>query len=235
MAIAVLAFGITYFTGNVLFASSIIYDNTDAPTGMSMFGGSVEYGDEITLGGFDRTITDFEFNYSQFNDAYKPTARIRFYKNDDEGRTPGTQLYDSGNFAIPQGVGDFTYSLRKLSVTVPDTFTWTVAWGETPHSCCGEGWESGMGTCWCLQEPHLVSLSTYNPPAIGLSDSDYWSLDYYTSSWIKEKGDDMDPYNFGAKVTATTVPEPSSLLLVGAGIIGLFFGRERSFEKNKRV
>ncbi|HLA50279.1 MAG TPA: PEP-CTERM sorting domain-containing protein, partial [Thermodesulfovibrionia bacterium] len=70
---------------------------------------------------------------------------------------------------------------------------------------------------WCSIEPSFVSLLTYDPPVVGFSDNYHWSLDYYTSSWIKEEG----APNFGVKIMATAVPEPSTLLLLGSGLAGL--------------
>lgn len=225
LLVAIFTFGAMFFTGNTIFANSIVYDNTITSTGIVYFNTSIEYGDEITLGGSERTITDFEFYYSKYNEADDPTARIRFYNNNGQSGAPSTLFYDSGNFALPVGVGDFTYSLSGLSVLVPDTFIWTVAWESTLFECYG----------WCMVEPYHIQLSTYNPPTVGFSDKDYWSLDYYSSSWVKESGDVIYPFNFGATITATTVPEPSTFLLLCIGIAGIIFVRWRFIRKAKSV
>ena len=195
------------------FADSIVYDNTITPTYGVVFGSgsSTELGDEITLGGTDRIITDFIFYYNTFNVGDGLTAKIRFYKNDGQLGIPNTLLYDSGSFTLP--VSDGIYTLNDIFVEVPDSFTWTFSWETEPFECIG----------WCMITPSFVSLLTYDPPVVGFSDNYYWSLDYYTSSWIKEEG----ASNFGVKIMATSIPEPSTLLLLGSGLIGLAGLRKR--------
>lgn len=218
LIVVISTFSIFFFTGSTLFASSIVYDNTVTPTnGFFLGGSSIQYGDEITLGGSDRIITDFQFYYFKLNEAEEPTAIIRFYHNDGQSGAPGTLFYDSGNLPLSAGVGNYSYTLTGLSVLVPENFIWTVEWGEKPFICSG----------WCSGQRFLVGLSAYNPPAIGLSENNYWSLDYYTSSWVKESGDDIFPYNFGAKITATTIPVSSTFFLVCFGIMNMAFIRGR--------
>lgn len=77
LIVVISTFSIFFFTGSTLFASSIVYDNTVTPTNVFIWGGG-QYGDEITLGGSDRMITDFQFYYFKLNEAEDPTARIRF-------------------------------------------------------------------------------------------------------------------------------------------------------------
>ena len=193
------------------------------PTNVFILGGG-QYGDEITLGGSDRIITDFQFYYFKLNEAEDPTARIRFYHNNGQAGAPGTLFYDSGALSLLAGIGDYSYTLTGLSVLVPETFTWTVEWGEKPFVCNG----------WCNLQPFLVGLSTYSPPAIGLSENSYWSLDYYTSSWVEYSGDDIFPYNFGAKITATDIPVSSTFFLVCFGIMNMAFIRGRFNTKVKQ-
>jgi hypothetical protein len=104
-----------------------------------------------------------------------------------------------------------------MSVLVPDTFTWTVSWGADLFEC----------EYWCMVTPYLPSLSAYDPPTIGASDGNYWSKDYYTSSWVEKEG-----LSFGATVYATAVaPEPISSILFVVG--GALLAGRRYIRKKK--
>src|SRR4051812_24631125 len=88
--------------------ADIIYDNSDTG-GTNVYyttSASLEFGDEVMLGGTSRTMSQFLFEYyGDFAASGDETARVRLYKADGpltaEGYlTPGTVLYDSGPFSI---------------------------------------------------------------------------------------------------------------------------------------
>lgn len=120
-----------------------------------------EYGDEIILGGDNRKILTFEFEYfGSFEPDGDETCVLRFYDNDGESliagdKAPGTLLYKSEPFTI---FPDFnTAALRNIDVEVPDKFTWTVEFA-------GLG---GLST-------DRAGLLLRDPPSIGRSFDDFW-------------------------------------------------------------
>jgi hypothetical protein len=104
------------------------------------------------------------------------------------------------------GVSFATRTLTGLSVTVPDTFTWTIQFGNTTG------------------DTNLTAI--YNPPVVGSSDPTFYWL-FSGGQWSTAAFGGGEPANFYARVTADVVPEPSTALLLGAGLLGLAYRRRR--------
>lgn len=178
--------------------AEIVYDNTTTDLHTTIGGASPpEIGDEINLAGTGRIVTEFMFEEAHVlkDPSSNPTTQVRFYANDGGGNSPGTLLYDSGSMS------GIVNSLSGLSVTVPDTFTWTVV---------VDGLTSNDG----------FGLAYFNPPTIGSSGDWYW---WHTSTGWQKMGFAEYVDNIGARVTVRDipVPEPGSLLLLCLGIVGL--------------
>ena len=195
-------------------SGAVVYDNTSHPLSSNQFnpGFGTEHGDEITLAGVDRIVTDFEFQYQL--GAGSGSARVRFYHNDGPGGEPGSLLYDSGDFALVVTGGTPTpFTLSGLEVAVPDTFTWTVSF-ESPTSTS-------------------IFNFVYDPPVVGSSDNDVYWLRFSGGDWNEAGFGLPDRANFYAEVTA--LPEPSTALqgLAGAALL-MLLGRLRSARRRQR-
>lgn len=192
------------------FATAVVYDNTTTLLAQAWPGAiDVEVGDEITLAGTERIVTEFMFGYfGDFTAEGDERARIRFYANDGTGGAPNTVLYDSGSVGISTG-SNLEYTLGGLSVAVPDTFTWTVKF---------EGLTQVDGD--------KAGFYFYDPPTVGSSLDYFWSRNVTVGTWNQgDFGSLVD--NLKARVTATSVPEPATLLLLGSGLAGVAVWRKR--------
>jgi hypothetical protein len=183
--------------------SAIVYDNTannlngqySPPTT------SLEFGDQITLDGTDRTLSQFQFSYFFSGTTVgAQTWTIRFYTN-GTASSPGTMAYESDPRPVGLGANGFntetiTFPLSSNLVTVPDTFTWTVQFSNLAAGEAG-------------------GLLLYGPPNVGSSFDDFWQKDG-AGAWSLNQitGTLAD---FTARVTA--VPEPGVLALGGLGVL----------------
>lgn len=160
-------------------------------------GTRIQVGDQIFLDGTDRRVTSFEFEAfvglgtggtATFGNE---TAEVLFYANNGgpSGLAPGALIFRSGEFNLNAGFQ--TVALQGLSVPVPDSFTWAVAFG---------GIELG----------EHVGLLHYNPPMVGASFDDLWVKDSGIgwSTLVIDNG--ATSGNFGARITATA--DPSALV-----------------------
>ena len=183
----------------------VVYSNTD--TFVAQFNpGTVEVGDEITLGGTDRFITAFSFEYFGANFGGSEMAKVRFYKNNGRPSTAGPPMpseimYDSGTFPIgatPAATLNFNQADLNGGILVPNNFTWSVTF-------------SGLGGS------ALAGVNLYNPPLIGSSFSDYWQND--GDVWGLQTNANFS-INFGSQFEASAVPEPSTVagLSVATGL-----------------
>ena len=120
-----------------------------------------EYGDEIILGGDNRKILSFEFEYfATFEPDGDETCVLRFYDNDGESlvadsKAPGTLLFQSDPFTIFPDYN--TATLRDINLEVPEKITWTVQFSGL----------TGLST-------DRAGLLLRNPPSIGRSFDDFW-------------------------------------------------------------
>lgn len=208
---------LAFLTASFVFCTTAlagtVYDNTTSSINNRSFGpptvsNGQEFGDQVFLSGLDRRITDFTFQYFLGSNAGgNETAELFFHLNDGgaSGTDPGTTIYRSGEFSLDKGFQ--TVTAQGLSVTVPNTFTWTVTFNGVD---LGE----------------QAGLLLYNPPTVGASFDDFWAKnsDGTWSTFLVDAG--ATPGNFYARVVA--VPEPSTVALaVLGGLAFLGFSRCR--------
>jgi hypothetical protein len=210
-----LLLAISLFSAPGLVADEIVYENSEQY--LDKYATiAVEYGDEITLGGTARTITEMAFEYyGKFLSQADEVARVRFYATDGgpwiqpngkpstEYFLPGTVLWESSLFPVRQGFN--TMDFNNINVTVPNTIIWTIEFfGLTMNTTPGS--------------EDVAGLLYYYLPSVGLSYNDMWS--HRSTGWQPEA---LPPSvvaknDFGSIFFA--VPEPSivSLVTLGAAI-----------------
>jgi hypothetical protein len=154
-----------------------------------------EHGDDVTLAPqVGRTVRRFAVNYYAENLSGNEQVRVRFYENDGitnyQGMaTPGTVIYDSGRCSIT-ATGCCTFTLSRLRVDVPETFTWTVQFF---------GYNQQRG--------ESLGLMTHDPPSVGTSYDDFWRR--LNGHWTLNRLP-LSKANFGARIWVDSAPPGSN-------------------------
>ncbi|MCL4178168.1 MAG: hypothetical protein KJ072_10570 [Verrucomicrobia bacterium] len=196
-------------------AVSLVYDNSTVDLNYNVKASTYEVADQIILGGTDRSLACFGFEYYNTSDS-AVEAQVRFYLNDGKAfrgiagwETPGTVFYDSGLFEVGKTdrstlwLKDFVCGAAvPLSMDLPDSFSWSVKF-------------TGLGA-----DEH-AGVTVYNGLEVGNNYNDYWvkkdrgwTLGYY------KDGDKVVPMNFAAQIYAKSVPEPTgALAILIAGLV----------------
>lgn len=197
--------------------AATIYDNTAATSdlGSRHDPGVLEIGDEILLGGPERYLTSFAFEFWALNNGTTSGSfngidvRVRFYLNEGPTfngyATPSSSFYDSGwldsfittptnRATINFNAGDFG---GGLFMPVVSNFTWSVQFRD-------------------MDVDDTVGLDLFNPPTVGQAINDYW--EFNGTSWSLMTN--TLPMNFAARFEAA-VPEPSGIVLAILGGLGL--------------
>jgi len=201
----------------------IVYDNSTTDLNQTYFGGTgVEFGDQIVLGGSERTIVDFKFEYFLGGATPSGNENLQLVIRANDGptisvptpgggtavvATPGTVLYTSPVLSMQSGFN--TAEASGFSFNAPNTFTWTVTMtGIDPGEAAG--------------------LILRDPPTVGSSFADFWQNNGGTwNTYLLDNGN--TPANFAARVSA--VPEPTtfaSILLAGLAGLGYVGYRRRN-------
>lgn len=173
-------------------------------------------GDDVTLGGTERDVTQFKLVLSSTAPVTIDKLDVWFYKNDGPDMdnriwAPGTELWSASQSQIDVS-GRRIVTFDVPNITVPDSFIWIA------YASSADGTASPAG------------LATYDPPNPGTSADGFWDHnigipEYADGKWYSQAFDPEGDAarviaNFGAEITA--VPEPASLLLLlvgGAAIV----------------
>ena len=205
-------------------SSEIVFENTSGmTTDYYMFGR--QYGDDISLAGSGRIVTEFTFLYFGNIPTNLISAgewRIRFYKNDGAPEYPNitstekpkSLIWESGMYPVQSGYQKTTLAVPQ--VTVPDRFTWTVEFFNLPQ-------DSDNGAGLVLANPPTIGakLPGNISPVIG-SYSDFWMLGEadIEDSWslhLFSSNPDVGPQgNFFAQVIAVANPNKAPVWISAA-------------------
>jgi hypothetical protein len=181
-----------------LLHAEIVFDNIQTNYNGMYYPDSIEYGDEIQLGGSANILNQFQFEYfGEFGFNLSPSVKVRLYANDGKGASeagefaqPGTLLFESVPMPIHPGYNILT--LRELSIPVTNNFTWTVQW---------EGLTGAFS--------NRAGIMFYNPPSVGKSYNDFWGK--FPDGWFPMNFGGNPVANFAARVWAS--PDPSVMVL----------------------
>ena len=206
-------------------SADTIFDNSTGDLLTRLNPGTLEIGDQIILGGSERYLTNFAFEFYGVNSA-DPTAfagtnvegRVRFYENNgvpfNGYATPNNAFYDSGWFSIAVPTNRATlvftagsdFAAGGLFIPVNE-MTWSIQF-------------QGMGAT------DEVGVDIYGPATVGLNYPDYWQNN--GGSWSLMTNSVID-VNIAARFEA--VPEPSAIALLALGGFGFLCRgwRQRQF------
>lgn len=110
--------------------SRVVYDNTVSSSSVRSFfpGNGIEFGDDVTLAGTERLLTDFRFDYFLSPNANaNEKAELFFRLNDGPDDTPGTMVFRSGEFTLDTSPSGYVIvDATELGVPVPNALTWSL-------------------------------------------------------------------------------------------------------------
>src|SRR5881394_1692842 len=185
--------------------SAIVYDNSSTDLGQQYFPtpNGLEFGDQVSLLGTDRVLSQFSFYYF-FSGATASTQSVtlRMYANSGTN-APVTPFYASDPIPLSTGANGFNtqtinFPLSSNLITLPDSFTWTVQFSSLAAGQTG-------------------GLLLYGPPNVGSSFNDFWQNNGAGTWSLNQINNGNTLADFGARVTA--VPEPGVLALGGIGAL----------------
>lgn len=179
-------------------AADVLYENTASRGSITRFAQSgLEYGEEIVLVGNGTYVID-SFAYEFFNEDPSGTnvlVTLRLYANDGLNGTPGTKLFESDAYGIPNTAADgYVICYRDLNVPLSSrSFTWTVQFTSF----------GGIAPAGLLE----TGLDMYSTPTVGSTYDDYWERNA-SGNWELRVGTNTSlnlsfPINFGCRVLGT--------------------------------
>lgn len=176
-------------------AAVIVYDNSTQYSGID-YESVNEAGDEVTLAGTARVVTEIQIEYwADFVAQGDEVGRVRFYANTGppwngapDAPTPAAPPIYEETFQLFTGYQTTVISVPN--VVVPDDFTWTVQF-------LGIAQTSGPVN-------DRAGLLFYGTPTVGRSLDDFWELT--ASGWELFFRTDVPKNNFGVRISAIAAP-----------------------------
>jgi len=205
-------------------SADILYNNGVNNSGYTLtLQNGQEAGNEILMTG-SYYLTNFSFNYySSGSDYGDVTLEILFQINNGTPyngyNTPGTVIYDSGPFSLPNNNGDggLDFSINDLSL------------GDTVPLNSNTPLPSDFTVSYIVQgltEDDVFGLDLYDPPAGGTPGSSYNDYWYNPGTgWILDTNNVAPSDNDIASIfygSLTPAPEPATIsigILSGAALL----------------
>ena len=197
--------------------AATVYDLSSG-AGNWYYPGTSEFGDELHLGGADRIIESFSFDYFA-NYSLVGGMTFRIYANDGAllggSHVPGT-LLDQRTLDVTAGGGRVVVQYPfDVANTLPNTLTYTVSFAPT------------------LNRPPDTAglLLSSDAPSVGSSFDDIWRrTGSGPSDWQLLQVTDPNtglPVAANFKATVTATPEPSTVALLALGGLGMLLAARR--------
>lgn len=191
----------TWTAANAQGQVEIVYNNTTTSLQAS-YESALEFGDQVTLQGLNRSLSRFQFEYSA---SLTPSANkigvVRMYANDGPAGAPGTLIWETDPFTLENGQGSVSFD-GVTGVTLPNTLTWSLV-------------ASG------LSGGERFGVQLYDPPTVGSSGNEFWQKNAFGgwSSQVLNNANGSTIANFSARITA--VPEPTTIAFAVVGGLAL--------------
>ena len=178
----------------------LVFDNTTNP-GVAVFGpGCCQAGNEVTLGGSRRKITQLSWMVDSQNNDVVVDFETRIYANDGPGGAPGTVIWESG---LLTGINVLSTN-SFVDILVPEVFVPNIV---------------TFTSRIVASTPIALARVRGGPSSVGSLNASWF--DSSVGGWSQQFGP------WGLRVLA--VPEPSVIsLLAIAGILVLRSSRSRS-------
>jgi hypothetical protein len=180
--------------------ATVIYSGLGTNGGWALPPVAGELGNEITVAGTDRVVTELEVGIFSQNGIFPngtPGSVVftaELYANDGAGGQPGSLLWQSADVGVdyPGGCSMVTFNVPQ--VVVPGTFTWTVDYVLTADTSPG--------------------LTTAPAPTIGS----------YIVGWFRGQNSEWGQATADLTAQIEAIPEPSTEGLVLVGLSALWLG-----------
>lgn len=195
--------------------AGVVYSNTTTNLflGSSYTGNSfTQIGDQIHLAGTERlaTLANVEvFNLGVAAGTFDATLRL-FDVGSPVGSQIGSDFVQTGVSAPGSSFIQFSFALPN--VLVPDDLVFTL--GISNQSAGAN-----------------ILAVLYNPPTIGGSDSSFLIANDGTNFGLYTAGAGGGKDNVYFELHAQAVPEPSSIVMLGLGALGVMFARRQRQQK----